>query len=71
MRATYKVSFLALEVNGDDGFAVLVADGEWPVFHITLDILVVECTANESFCVENCVFRIRVERVFGAVADAR
>jgi hypothetical protein len=55
---TYKVSFPAFVVNRDDWLAISVVDSEWKALHITLNILVIEFSANQSLHVEDGVCRI-------------
>lgn len=53
----------------DDGFVTLCDDLERPVLLVTLDFGVVEFAADETFCVKDGVFGVRVEGVLGGITD--
>jgi len=55
--------------NGDSGFAAFFCDTEWPVLDIADNVLVVHLATDEALSVKDSVFGVRVEGVFGAVAD--
>ena len=66
---TYEFTSGPLVLDGDSGLAVLLLDIEWPVLDVPLDVILVHLTTDKSLGVENGVFRIRVECVFGAVSN--
>ena len=68
-KKTHKFTVLALIPNGDDRFATLLLDGKWPVFHVTLEVVVVHLAANKPLRIKYRVRRIRMECVFRAVSD--
>ncbi len=64
-----KVAGLALVLDRDGGFAVLLLDLKGPVLHVALDILVVHLAPNETLGVKDRVTRVGVEGVLGRVTD--
>ena len=64
-----KVTGITLIVDGDGRFAVLFTDDEGPVLHVKLNIFIIHFASNESLSVENSIFWVGVEGVFGAVSD--
>ena len=66
---SHEMAVVSFVLNSDSGFAVLFCDAEWPVLHVADDVLVVHLATNEALGVKDSVFGVRVEGVFGAVAD--
>ena len=60
---------LAEVLDLNEGRAVLVNDGEWPVCHVLLDVRVVEPAANEALGVEHRLARVHGGLVLGGIAD--
>jgi hypothetical protein len=63
------MTILSLVFHNNGGFAVLFLDAEWPVLHVANDVLVIHLATDEALGVKDSVFGVRVEGVFGAVAD--
>jgi hypothetical protein len=60
---------LALELNLDEGVAVLVDDSERPVLHISLDFGIVEATTDETLSIEDGVLGVHSSLVLGSVTN--
>jgi hypothetical protein len=68
---TYEFTCLVLEANLDSRLPTIVDDIERPVLHISLQLLFVHFTTNETLSVENGVLGIGVVCVLGGVPDTR
>jgi hypothetical protein len=66
---TYEITIFALVFHRYDRLANLLLDLERPVFYVSLDIFIIEPTANEALGVKDGVFGVRMEGVFGAISD--
>ena len=53
----------------NDRFPPTIDDLERPVLEILLKLGLVELATNKAFCVEDSIFRIRVESILGGVTD--
>lgn len=65
------MTVIALVLNGNGGFAVLLRNLERPVPHITDDIGIVHLTTDETFGVKDSVGGVGVESVLGRVTDTK
>lgn len=60
---------LALVLDLDGRLLVLLDDLEWPMLLITLNIGILDLATNETFGIEDSVFRVSVVSVLRGVAN--
>lgn len=60
---------LALELDLDDGLAILLDDFEGEVLHVGLDLGVVELASDQTLGVEDGVLRVHGDLVLGGITD--
>ena len=68
-KETHEFAELATVLDLDVRLSTLVCDLEWPVLHVALDLGIIELATNETLCVEDGVFRVRVECILRAVTN--
>jgi hypothetical protein len=66
---TNEITGLALVIYVNRRFSVLLQNVEWPMLCVTLHVLVLHFSSNQTLGIENGIFGVRMECVFGAIPD--
>lgn len=57
-------------LNRNGRLALLLRNLERPMFHVAFDIGIIDLATNETFCVEDGIFGVRMMSILGAITDS-